>query len=125
MIIRISAIVWMVALALGAFGLYMVKYKVQTIKHQVTLTQNQLIESRKDLRVLEAEWTFLNRPERLKQLSEKYLDIKPVRGGQIAEFASLPYAGAVNVAKQETPAPTLVKLANREPDENTDSDNDQ
>jgi hypothetical protein len=116
----------MVLLVVGAFGLYMVKYRVQTIKHEVAQAEAQLADERKNLRVLEAEWTFLNRPERLRTLSEKYLDVKPLRGQQIAEFKNIPYAGSVTVAKEEvTSAPTLVKFVNREPDDNADSYNDE
>jgi hypothetical protein len=91
MILRPSTIVWMVVWVIAAFGLYMVKYQVQAIKVEVAATEKQLREEKKSLHVLTAEWTYLNRPERLKFLSSKYLDLKPVKGQQLADFASLPY----------------------------------
>lgn len=126
--IRFSALLWMAFLMLGFVGLYMVKYKVQTVKSQVAATERQLVEDRKDLRVLQAEWTFLNRPERLEALSQKYLNIKPIHGQQLAEFSSIPYAGsATSVAKQDTTSSysTPVRYISRGAGNDTDSDNDE
>jgi hypothetical protein len=118
----------MAFLMLGFVGLYMVKYKVQTVKVQVTAAQKQLVEDRKNLRVLEAEWTYLNRPERLEALSQKYLDVKPIHGQQLAEYSSIPYASsATSVAKQDhtTSSSTLVKFVSRGTGNDADSDNDE
>jgi len=124
MTFRLSTILWMVFLVIGAFGLYMVKYKVQTIKSQVAATEKQLYDETRNLQVLEAEWTFLNRPERLKMLAEKYLDVKPMRSQQLAEFSNIPYAG-IDLARQDTASPTMVKLVSRGHQGNAVSDNDE
>jgi len=92
MIFRPSTLLWMMLWVFAAFGLYMVKYKVQAIKAQVAMAEKQLNDEKKNLHVLTAEWTYLNRPERLRQLSAHYLDIKPLHGKQLADFASLPGA---------------------------------
>lgn len=110
MTFRISHVLWMLFLVIGASGLYMVKYKVQAVKSQVMATEHQLSDETRNLQVLQAEWTFLNRPERLKQLAEKYLDVKPMRGQQLAEFSNIPYAG-VDMAAQDAPSSAmLVKM---------------
>jgi hypothetical protein len=122
MTFRLSNLLWMLFLVIGAFGLYMVKYKVQAVKTQVIATERQLNNETRNLQVLQAEWTFLNRPERLKLLAEKYLDVKPMRGQQLVEFSNIPYAG-VDVATQDAPpsSATLVKLV-RERQSNAASD---
>lgn len=84
-------IIWILFLALGLFGVYMVKYEVQALKIEVAETEKQLKQEKKNLHILSTEWAFLTRPERLKQLADKYLQVKPMRGQQIVEFASLPY----------------------------------
>jgi hypothetical protein len=105
--------VWVVA----AFGLYMVKYKVQAIKVEVAATERQLSEAKKNLHVLNAEWTYLNRPQRLQELSSKYLDVKPMQGKQFSDLASFPYAKPAEVIqhvsadKSQTPEVRGVTLA--------------
>ncbi len=111
MTLRISVILWMVLLVLGVFGLYMVKYKVRAIKSEVAAAERQLIEEKRNLHVLNAEWTYLNQPARLRALSAKYLDVKPIRGQQIADFVSLPYTKSSNLAnKQDAHSTGAVKL---------------
>jgi hypothetical protein len=92
-------IFWMFVGVLAAFGLYTVKYRVQALKTEVAATETQLREENKNLHVLTAEWTYLNRPERLRQLTAKYLGTKPVHGQQLADFATLPEAGVVHTAE--------------------------
>ena len=101
MTFKISTVLWMVLLVFAFSGLYAVKYKVRSVKAEVTTAEKQLFDEQRNLHVLTAEWAYLNRPERLKALSAKYLDIKPIKGQQIAEFSSIPYAKS-DVAKQDT-----------------------
>lgn len=115
MTIRLSSILWIVLLVAGAVGLYMVKYKVQSVKAEVALAEKQLSEEKRNIHVLNAEWTYLTRPERIKVLSAKYLDIKPMQGQQIVEFSSLPQAkpdtSSNYMAKQDsTLSPASIKF---------------
>ncbi len=91
MTMRFSTIAWMLLWVVAAFGLYMVKYKVQALRVEVAATERQLREEEKNLHVLVAEWAYLNRPERLRHLSEKYLSLQSMRGQQIADFSAIPY----------------------------------
>lgn len=42
------------------------------------------------LRVLQAEWSYLNQPDRLEKLAAQYLKLAPMKGKQFAEVDSLP-----------------------------------
>lgn len=80
---------WTVIVALIAvayYGLYMVKWEVRELKHQNTLLEAQILQKERAIQVLNTEWSYLNRPERLKQLAEQHLALKPSQGQQIAEF---------------------------------------
>jgi len=59
------------------------------------------------MRVLEAEWSYLNDPVRLADLTRRHTDLAPVMAGQIATFESL---APRPVGTQET-APVLPPLA--------------
>lgn len=52
------------------------------------------------LRVLQAEWSYLNQPDRLEKLAAQYLKLAPMKGKQFAEVDSLPPRSV-----PETPAP--------------------
>ncbi len=120
MIIRPATIVWVVLLMAAAFGLYMVKFKVQAVKVEVAATEKHLREEKQNLHVLKAEWTYLTRPERLRELSAKYLPLKPMNGQQLADFGSLPVTASTNAVQPasddeegspEAPSVTLVSGA--------------
>ena len=95
-----AKIIWILILVLGFFGIYMVKLEVQALKIEVAATEKQLKEEKRNLHVLDTEWAFLTRPDRLKQLADKYLAVKPMRGQQIVEFASIPYSKTLAPVQQ-------------------------
>jgi hypothetical protein len=115
MTIRLSSIIWLLLWVIGAFGLYMVKYKVQNIKIEVAAAERQLNDEKKNLHVLNAEWAYLSRPDRLRQLSAKYLDVKPQQGMQMADFSTLPVAplvpGQTQLSQGSTPPGSGITLA--------------
>lgn len=88
---RISLFVWVVVVAVGLFMLYRVKYEVQTMHAQVEETARELEMEREALHVVAAEWAYLNRPERLRQLADKYLSSAGVTVDQIAELEAIPF----------------------------------
>lgn len=98
-------VLWMFLGVIAAFGLYTVKYRVQALKIEVAAAERQLREEKKSLHVLTAEWAYLNRPERLRTLSAKYLGIKPVEGKQLSDLASLPVSGTALAAEVQKRTP--------------------
>ena len=67
------------------------KYEVERLDERYAAQQRKLMQQEEMLQVLEAEWTFLNRPERLKDLAARHLDLKPVAVRQISAIDSLPF----------------------------------
>ncbi len=89
------------ALTLGAVGLYLVKYWVQDVQAHVNETSVALKKERESLHLLGAEWAYLNRPERLKALSARYLELQPVKSAQFVSFSALPDAVPVVSVKAD------------------------
>ena len=77
MVSRISTIFWMILIVAAALGLYVVKYQVQSMQEELAKQENILRDEREALHVLEAEWAYLNKPQRLQQLADKYLATTP------------------------------------------------
>lgn len=100
--------VWLaLALAIG-FGLFQLKYQVQGLEQKLARLNRQTLESEEAIHVLKAEWSYLNQPERIQALAQKYLALQPLSGKQFGSVADLPMrAGADNVGpappRQATP----------------------
>jgi hypothetical protein len=88
--IRISAIVWVVVLALLGIGLFQVKYNVQSKERELREVRRQIEANYNAVHVLEAEWSYLNDPLRLADLTRRHTVLVPTTPGQIGDFASLP-----------------------------------
>jgi hypothetical protein len=88
--IRISAIIWVVVLALLGIGLFQVKYNVQTKERELREVRRQIEANLSAIHVLDAEWSYLNDPLRLADLTRRHTELTPTTPGQIGDFASLP-----------------------------------
>lgn len=49
------------------------KYEVVSLRKQLKTIQNEISQTIDDLKVYNAEWSYLNEPKRLKELANKYL----------------------------------------------------
>ncbi len=78
------------ASSLLSLGVYAMKYEVERLDAQVTALTRTLARQEEMLQVLEAEWSFLNRPDRLSELSARHLDLKPVAVRQLGALEAIP-----------------------------------
>lgn len=77
--------------AAASLGLYQIKYRIHSLKEDLTGIRNAVRMEQEAIHVLEAEWAYLNRPQRLAQLTTKYLSfLSPVLPSQIVSFDTLP-----------------------------------
>lgn len=83
----------MLLIAAAYYGLYLVKWEVRDLKQENTLLNAQIMQKEREIRVLQTEWAYLNRPERLKKLAELHLELAPMGGQQMAEFDSFRLPG--------------------------------
>lgn len=92
MSMRIFTLVYMACFAALAMGLYLVKYTVQNIHRDVASMSHELAREKESLHLLKAEWAYLNRPDRLRQLAERHLDLVPFDSRRMENMALLPAA---------------------------------
>lgn len=88
----LTTLICMMCLAVAAFGVYMVKYVVQDVQREVASLDAEVKKERESLHLLNAEWAYLNRPERLHALADKHLALAPLDSRQIQDVAILPAA---------------------------------
>ncbi|MCB1313050.1 MAG: cell division protein FtsL [Sedimentitalea sp.] len=99
--------------ALAVFGLafwaYRENYATQKVLSQTQTLQRQIGAAQQRLGVLRAEWAYLNRPDRLRELAEINFDrlgllpLRPEQFGQVDEVSfppppPLPILNAVDIA---------------------------
>ena len=77
-------------LALVCFGLYHGVHRVKAQEQALGKLKTELAQEAEAIRVLKAEWSYLNQPERLQALARRHLALAPTGASQIVVLASLP-----------------------------------
>ena len=88
MIRPITCVCVLLACGSGLY-LYQAKHRVQMIDREIEKTVHATDELREQTRVLHAEWTLQNDPQRLQTLAEQFLNLKTVTPGQFTNLAEL------------------------------------
>lgn len=81
--LRFVNICLVLGLAALATVIYQVKYEARSLDEKIALLERQIEEERDSLAVARAEWSLLNRPERIERLAKKYLELNPANPQQI------------------------------------------
>jgi hypothetical protein len=87
--LRITSLIYLIGFTAGAFGLYMVKFSVENLQREVKTAEVQLANEKESLHLLNAEWAYLNRPERLRNLAEEHLALVPLDSRRIQNASLL------------------------------------
>lgn len=100
---KLSHAIILVLIAFG--GLFYMKFAVEEKEEQLSAMKAEYLADQKALRVLKAEWAYLNSPEYLQTMAEKYLMLKPLSSKQVVgwfdEVPNRPYGmPAIAIALQ-------------------------
>lgn len=90
MILRWTTLLWLVAFAVAVGLVFQIKYAVQALDDQLTYAQTRIQNDREALHILRAEWSYLNRPQRIARLAQRHLEMIPLTAPQIGRIAALP-----------------------------------
>ena len=88
MIRPITALTALLACGAGLY-LYQSKHRAHLLDQQIETTVHQADTVRERIRMLHAEWTLLNRPDRLQRLADQFLSLEPTKPGQFVTEADL------------------------------------
>ena len=72
------------------YAVYAVKYEVESLESQKAQLTQTLLEDRNAIRVSWAEWYYLNSPDRLQGLADKYLPLSKTKPEQIGSIEDIP-----------------------------------
>src|SRR5690606_10074451 len=67
-------------------GLYDIKYRAESADRHARQLEQRIAKEQEAIRVLRAEWSYLNQPERLQELASRYTELKPLTAEQIGSF---------------------------------------
>ena len=121
--VNICLLLGLVALA---YVIYQVKYETRALDFEIAKIGKEIEAERDAIAVLRAEWSLLNRPERIERLAKKHLKLAPSDPRQLvtvdsvtnSDFDRLKAAQAAQQASAQSPAakqasvkPAAVKAA--------------
>jgi hypothetical protein len=78
------------ALIASASYAYSVKYETLYHAEQVAKLKSKVQRERDAIAVLQAEWQYLDRPDRLQDAVNQHLDLQPLKTQQLARLSDLP-----------------------------------
>lgn len=111
--IRGTTILWGILVLLVSTAMFLMKMQVQTLEDTLAKINRATRQDREAIRVLEAEWTYLNTPVRLSEQSRRLLSMEPLGAETIVALADLPQRGKpgtlVARGQQQPPATTPAK----------------
>ncbi|MBI2717528.1 MAG: cell division protein FtsL [Rhizobiales bacterium] len=102
----LNAILVIAVLAAG-FVLYQLEHATRGLERDIAALQGQITDSQEAIKLLNAEWSSLTRPDRLRRLAEQYLKLETVKALQIVGLGEL---------GQKVPPEPIIKLEAKDQD---------
>ncbi|MBQ3945918.1 MAG: hypothetical protein II670_09985 [Alphaproteobacteria bacterium] len=85
-----SVVLSLIFLVFAGFCVSRMKYEVAFLKNKLKEINTQLDRCQDDIKIYNAEWSYLNEPKRLQRLATKYLpNLRPTENRQIINFETL------------------------------------
>ena len=86
--IRLTSLTSLLLALLSGAALFWVSQQVQQVEREQRKLVASNVEEEEAIRVLKAEWDYLNRPERLEELSSRYLNMAPASADTLVQSIS-------------------------------------
>ena len=85
-------IIILTAVILAAFGttLYQVKTSIDKRQAELKSLQTNIAQAQRDIALLEAEWAYISRPDRVMSLSANLLEMSPISQDRILPLEAIP-----------------------------------
>jgi hypothetical protein len=81
--IRVGTLFWLVLVSTTAFAMFGVKFQVQALEDELARLNKATATGEHEIRVLDAEWAYLTRPETLEAMNRQFLSLAPISTRQL------------------------------------------
>ncbi len=99
------------AVVLSIVLMFAVQFKVESLQDEVLKTEGEIVAFEDEIQLLEVEWVYLTRPERLRNLASRFLqDNSYALASQIKDSSQLEQYYLVNYKKAEEQAALAEKV---------------
>jgi hypothetical protein len=88
--IRLGTLLWALLVGVSGYAMFQVKHEVVQLEEELSRVTRAIAADREQIRVLDAEWTFLNQPARLADLAKRHLSLGPIGPAQVGRIDQLP-----------------------------------
>jgi cell division protein FtsL len=117
--IRLGTLFWLVLVSATGFAMFGVKYQVQALEDELARTRRATMAEEHEIRVLDAEWAYLTRPETLEAMNRQFLSLAPISTKQLhttaADIPMRPPPPAPALVPAPAPVETAAVVAAAEP----------
>jgi hypothetical protein len=109
---RLGTVFWVVLAMASGFAMYMVKYGVQSLEDELARVRKQTVAEQLEIRVLNAEWSYLTQPSRLAELNKQFVSLAPIATKQLQQnIDNIPLRALSEPPAPERPAELSVQAA--------------
>lgn len=108
---RKSTLLWLVLAAFCGIALFYTSQRDHDGREKLAALNQEAAREEESIRVLQAEWSYLNQPGRLEKLAKQYLGLAPMKGAQFIrpeDIAPRPAAAAPETIVSKHPHPNLL-----------------
>jgi hypothetical protein len=109
--IRLGTLFWLLLVSTTGFAMYGVKYQVQALEDELARAKRATIAEEHEIRVLDAEWAYLTRPETLEEMNRRFQSLAPMETKQLhMSAADIPLRAPAPSPPVETPADVVAEV---------------
>jgi hypothetical protein len=85
-----GTLLWLALAIVAGAGLFHVSYRVQSLEEELTQVSRDILREQETIHLLRAEWSYLNEPTRLAELTRRHLALAPLSADQMVRIEDLP-----------------------------------
>lgn len=110
-----STILWVCLVGTMGATLFFIKHEVKDLETRLSAVHRNIASNEDEIHVLNAEWSYLNDPARLRDEAERHLGMKQMGPNQVATLDSIASGTALVLEQRVHQVPATHMAANTAP----------